>query len=108
MNDVTSAVIEDVDAFVHSYNYEDCDGMIDYFHVDFYYFGCCRDNGASVKIVPKTARIKNKKASVKSSSKKNEQPQPEQPQPGDQSGQDSQDNAQQIENQGGEQNTPGE
>lgn len=34
--------------------------------------------------------------------------QPEQPQPGDQSGQDSQDNAQQIENQGGEQNTPGE
>ena len=37
-----------------------------------------------------------------------EQPQPEQPQPGDQSGQDSQDNAQQIENQGGEQNTPGE
>ena len=78
LNDVTSAVIEDVDAFVKSYNYEDCDGMIDYFHVDFYYFGCCRDNGASVKIVPKTARIKNKKASVKSSSKKNEQPQPEQ------------------------------
>ena len=35
-------------------------------------------------------------------------PPPEQPQPGDQSGQDSQDNAQQIENQGGEQNTPGE
>ena len=78
LNDVTSAVIKDVDAFVKSYNYEDCDGMIDYFHVDFYYFGCCRDNGASVKIVPKTARIKNKKASVKSSSKKNEQPQPEQ------------------------------
>lgn len=78
LNDVTSAVIEDVDAFVHSYNYEDCDGMIDYFHVDFYYFGCCRDNGASVKIVPKTARIKNKKASVKTSSKKEEQPQPEQ------------------------------
>lgn len=78
LNDVTSAVIEDVDAFVKSYNYEDCDGMIDYFHVDFYYFGCCRDNGASVKIVPKTARIKNKKASVKTPSKKDEQPQPEQ------------------------------
>lgn len=78
LNDVTSAVIEDVDAFVHSYNYEDCDGMIDYFHVDFYYFGCCRDNGASVKIVPKTARIKNKKASVRTSGKKEEQPQPEQ------------------------------
>lgn len=77
LNDVTKAVIEDVDAFVNSYNYEDCDGMIDYFDVDFYYFGCCRDNGASVKIVPKTARIKNKKASVKTSSKKKEQPQPE-------------------------------
>lgn len=78
LNDVTSAVIEDVDAFVKSYNYEDCDGMIDYFHVDFYYFGCCQDNGASVKIVPKTARIKNKKASVKASSKKEEQPKPAQ------------------------------
>ena len=78
LNDVTKAVIEDVDAFVKSYNYEDCDGMIDYFDVDFYYFGCCQDNGAGIKIVPKTARIKNKKASVKTSSKKEEQPQPEQ------------------------------
>lgn len=60
LNDVTKAVIEDVDAFVKSYNYEDCDGMIDYFDVDFYYFGCCQDNGAGIKIVPKTARIKNK------------------------------------------------
>lgn len=76
LNDVTSAVIEDVDAFVHSYNYEDCDGIIDYFHVDFYYFGCCRDNGTSVKIVPKTARIKNKKNDVKASNK-SEQTQPE-------------------------------
>jgi len=78
LNDATKAVIEDVDTFVKSYNYEDCDGMIDYFNVDFYYFGCCRNNGSSVKIVPKTARIKNKKASVKTSSKKKEQPQPEQ------------------------------
>lgn len=78
LNDVTKAVIEDVDAFVKSYNYEDCDGMIDYFDVDFYYFGCCQDNGAGIKIVQKTARIKNKKASVKTSSKKEEQPQPEQ------------------------------
>ena len=78
LNDVTSAVIKDVDTFVKSYNYEDCDGMIDYFHVDFYYFGCCQDNGAGIKIVPKTARIKSKKNSVKTSNKKNEQPQPEQ------------------------------
>lgn len=78
LNDVTKSVIEDVDAFVKSYNYEDCDGMIDYFDVDFYYFGCCQNNGAEIKIVPKTARIKNKKASVKASSKKEEQPKPEQ------------------------------
>lgn len=60
LNEATQAVIEDVDNFVKSYNYEDCDGMIDYFHVDFYYFGCCQDNGDNIKIVPKTARIKNK------------------------------------------------
>lgn len=56
-NEATAAMLADVDAFVKSYNYEDCDGMIDYFHVDFYYFGCEPDG---FKIVPKTARIKNK------------------------------------------------
>ena len=60
LNEVTKAVIEDVDNFVESYNYSDCDGMIDYFHVDFYYFGCAQNNGQNIKIVPKTARIKNK------------------------------------------------
>lgn len=58
LNDITKSVIEDVDGFVKSYNYEDCDSMIDYFHVDFYYFGCCQDNGKDIKVVPKTARIK--------------------------------------------------
>lgn len=60
LNDATQTVIEDVDAFVKSYNYEDCDGMIDYFNVDFYYFGCAQNNGKDIKVVPKTARIKNK------------------------------------------------
>ena len=60
LNEITQAVVDDVDAFVKSYNYEDWDGMIDYFDVDFYYFGCLKDNGADIKIVPKTARIKNK------------------------------------------------
>ena len=60
LNEATKAVIADVDAFVNSYNYSDCDGMIDYFDVDFYYFGCAQNNGANIKIVPKTARIKNK------------------------------------------------
>ena len=35
LNEVTKSVIEDVDAFVKSYNYSDCDGMIDYFDVNF-------------------------------------------------------------------------
>ena len=60
INDVTKAVANDVDTFVKSYNYEDCDGMIDYFDVDFYYFGCLRENGNNIKIVPKTARINKK------------------------------------------------
>lgn len=60
LNEVTKAVIDDVDSFVKSYNYEDCDGMIDYFNVDFYYFGCAQNNGMNIKVVPKVARIKNK------------------------------------------------
>ena len=49
------AVVNDVDAFIASYNYNDSDGMIDYFDVNFYdgkvdYHNC--------KYVPKTARIK--------------------------------------------------
>lgn len=66
MNEVTKAVVDDVDSFVKSYNYSDCDGMIDYFHVDFYYFGCAQNNGMNIKIVPKTARIKNKSTKPKS------------------------------------------
>lgn len=75
MNEVTKAVITDVDSFVKSYNYEDCDGMIDYFHVDFYYFGCCRNNGQDVKIVPKTARIENR-GTVPAKAKKTAEPAP--------------------------------
>ncbi len=60
MNEITKAVVDDVDTFVNSYNYEDCDGMIDYFHVDFYYFGCAQNNGMNINVVPKTARIQNK------------------------------------------------
>ncbi len=65
LNEVTQAVIKDVDAFVKSYNYKDCDGMIDYFHVDFYYFGCAQNNGQNIKIVSKTARIATPKNEVK-------------------------------------------
>lgn len=76
LNDATRAAVEAVDAYVNSYNYNDCDGMIDYFDVNFYYFGCCQDNGRGVQIVPKTARLprepkaknpaeKNKSAAVR-------------------------------------------
>ena len=43
--------------------------MIDYFDVNFYYFGCCENNGVNVKIVPKTAHIKNKKSDPKTTKK---------------------------------------
>ncbi len=61
LNDATKAVVSAVDDYVNSFNYSDCDGMIDYFDVNFYYFGCCQNNGRNVKIVPKTARIAPKK-----------------------------------------------
>ena len=35
--------------------------MIDYFDVNFYYFGCLKDNGRDIKFVPKTARIPSQK-----------------------------------------------
>lgn len=74
LNEVTQAVIDDVDNFVKSYNYQDCDGMIDYFDVDFYYFGCAKNNGQNIKVVPKTARIKNKSAKPSKTEKKEPAP----------------------------------
>lgn len=71
LNEVTKSVIDDVDNFVNSYNYSDCDGQIDYFHVDFYYFGCAQNNGMNIKIVPKTARIKSATATPAKSNKTN-------------------------------------
>lgn len=52
-----ASVIDDVNAFIASYNYDDSDSMTDYFDVNFYDgrvdFGNC-------KYVPKTARIKDR------------------------------------------------
>lgn len=55
--DDISKMLKDIDSFVNSYNFSDCDGMTDYFHVDFYYFDCKPDY--DFKIVEKTARIRN-------------------------------------------------
>ena len=70
-----AAVRDEVDAYVQSYNFDDCDSMIDYFDVDFYYFGCLQ-SWKSVKVVPRTERIAAPK-----SGKRAPDPQPEQPTP---------------------------
>lgn len=64
------SVVDDVNEFVNSYNYDDSDSMIDYFDTNFYYFGCKTEN---CKLVPKTARIKNKKTEVSSKNSKKQQ-----------------------------------
>lgn len=56
-SDQLKAAAEAVDNYVESFNFDDCDGMIDYFRVNFYYFGCLQDNARNVQFVPKTARI---------------------------------------------------
>lgn len=75
-NEVTAKIIDDVNCFVNSYNFSDCDGQIDFFHVDFYYFGC---KPVDLKIVPKTARIK-KQRTAPQKTKKAAQATPETPQ----------------------------
>lgn len=55
--DQIKATAEAVDIYVNSFNFSDCDGMIDYFDVNFYYFGCLQDNARSVQFVPKTPRV---------------------------------------------------
>lgn len=78
LNETTTAVINDVDRFVQSYNFEDIDSMTDYFHVDFYYSSCGENNGMNIKVVPKTARIKDTKKQPKKAHKTtNNQNQPE-------------------------------
>ena len=49
------SIINDVNNFVKSYNFEDCDGMIDYFNVNFYFFGVKIDKCVQVE---RTARLK--------------------------------------------------
>lgn len=63
-----------VDAYVNSYNFDDCDGMIDYFNVNFYYFGCLQNNGRGVKFVPRTARIKAAEAPEKATPETDQAP----------------------------------
>lgn len=61
-SDQIKATAEAVDGYVSSFRFSDCDGMIDYFNVNFWYFGCLQDNGRGVAYVPRTARIAAKEA----------------------------------------------
>lgn len=73
LTDEVKAVTSDVDAFVNSYNFKDCDGRIDYFDVDFYYFSCLKGNGVDVKIVPKVEKgkaVREKKAAKPAAERK--------------------------------------
>nr|DAG39638.1 MAG TPA: Large polyvalent protein associated domain 29 [Bacteriophage sp.] len=58
VSDGVQAVANDVDDFVNSFNYDDCDGMINYFDVNFYYFGCLQSNGLGVAYVPREDKRK--------------------------------------------------
>lgn len=60
LSEQVQAAVEAVDGYVNSFNYSDCDGMQDYFDVNFYYFGC---NTGNIQFVPKTARITGPKES---------------------------------------------
>lgn len=65
-----AVMFKDVDAFVSSYRFSDCDGMIDYFDTNFYYFGCSV-HWNKFKIVEKKARIANPKQEVSASDETN-------------------------------------
>lgn len=65
LTDRTRATVKAVDEYVNSFNYDDSDGMIDYFDCNFYYFGCLQSPGA-VKIVPRAPRAEKRPAKAES------------------------------------------
>ena len=64
------AVLDDVYNFMQSYRYDDSDGMIDYFSTNFYGSFNIGKWNKGFKIVPKTARIKNKDTAPRAKAKK--------------------------------------
>lgn len=70
-----AAVRDEVDAYVQSYNFDDCDSMIDYFHVKFYYSGCVT-GWDTVKVVPRTERIAAPKSGKRTPDPQQDQPTP--------------------------------
>ena len=63
MYEDVDVMFKDIDREVSSYRYSDCDGMIDYFSTNFYWFGVSISN--KFKIVEKAARVNaSKKANT--------------------------------------------
>lgn len=60
LNEISYNTLKDIYDFMMSFNYDDSDGMIDYFDRGFYESFNIGKWNKGFKIVPKTARIKNK------------------------------------------------
>lgn len=74
------SVIEDVYKFMQSYNFDDSDSMIDYFHCNFYESFNIGKWDKGFKVIPKTSRIKNQQAKPARKSSRKPEPKPETPQ----------------------------
>ena len=61
LNPIVFAVLQDVQDFMNSYNYDDSDSMTDYFNVNFYDSLQIGRDGKPAKFVERTARISPKK-----------------------------------------------
>jgi len=72
LNDIGYETLLDVYLFMQSYNYDDSDSQIDYFSTNFYSSFNIGKWNKGFKIVPKTARIKNKETALTKKSKKTE------------------------------------
>lgn len=84
-----AATIAEVDAYVQSYNYDDSDGMIDYFDNNFYYFGSKPGSPDKVKVVPRTERLSAPKSAASSTADKHTEKPAKAPQDAPQSQSDS-------------------
>lgn len=61
---LANEILKDVNNFISSYRYSDCDGMIDYFDTNFYFDMAVGKWDKPFKVVPKTARIKSAPSGV--------------------------------------------
>ena len=60
LNPVVFAVLQDIQNFMNSYNYDDSDSMTDYFNTNFYGYVQIGRDGKPAKLVERTARTSKK------------------------------------------------